>query len=329
MEYNLEASLLASIIESASETIYAKDREGRFVVVNTRAAQLIGYTPAELIGRTFAEVGPRDRALVSQADEARILATGQPVVSEYSMVINQRTIWASSHKSAWRDESGQICGIIGVVRDITAQKAAEEKIQTLLAEKELLLREVHHRIKNNMATVEAFLTIQADTEDNPEVIASLEEANGRIHTVMVLYEKLYQTTAYHSLVLEDYVSPLVDEILNALPGTGGLEVEKHFDFVSLDVSRLQSIGIFVNELITNAVKYAFGGRSGGKLSIAATVKDQTVTLQIADDGHGVSPEARNPKGFGMELIRLIAKTLHGRVLIDDSCGRTVTLEFPV
>ncbi len=162
-----QRNLLQTIIDSVSGNIFAKDLEGRYRAINAAGAQKNGYQAAQMIGKTNFELLPRTQAEDYQKSDDWVLSTGQTVEEEERVVAGGLERFFLIRKSLWRDEQGRTLGVIGVSNDITDRVHAQKRIESLLHEKEIVLREVHHRIKNNMATVAGLLTLQARNPATP------------------------------------------------------------------------------------------------------------------------------------------------------------------
>lgn len=215
----------------------------------------------------------------------------------------------------------------GFVIDITYRKVAEEKIKTLLHEKELLLREVHHRIKNNMLTITSLLFLQTESLKDPAAISALNDAISRIQSMVLLYDKLYRSSDFNELSVLDYLSPLVDEIINNFPNYHIVTIEKVIENFLLPTSMLFPIGIMINEILTNAMKYAFVGRNKGLLTVSAAKVENRISFSIKDDGVGITDTEETSNGFGLQLVNMLVKQIRGKVSIKNENGTTFTLTF--
>lgn len=202
----------------------------------------------------------------------------------------------------------------------------------LLEENRLLLVEVHHRIKNNMNVVRSLLSLQSATADEPAAQAVLAEAESRITSMAVLYDKLYLNQAWVSLPCDRYLGPLVDEIVSIFPLAGHITVRKELQDFALGSRQLMPVGIIINELITNAMKYAFAGRPQGTLLIRANADEREVCIEVADDGSALQAagDQRQPAGagFGLELVEGLAGQLDGSFRLEQNNGTRCTLLFP-
>jgi PAS domain S-box-containing protein len=230
-----------------------------------------------------------------------------------------------------RDAGGKAVRMVGTLGDIAGLKLAEEKVQKLLAEKELLLKEVHHRIKNYMGTMMSMLSLQANALKEPSAVQALRDARNRMQSMSVLYDKLYRSENPHQVSLARYLPALVDEVAGIFPNCSKVKVVTHIDDFIVDAKILSSLGIIVNELITNAMKYAFPGRDGGVLTVSFLLNGGRATLAVGDNGEGI-PESIDPErspGFGLMLVGMLTKQLRGDFRIERGNGSRCVLEFDV
>ena len=218
---------------------------------------------------------------------------------------------------------------IKLSRTITEWKTAENKIRNLLTEKEVILKEVHHRIKNNMGVINALLSMQSDAQDNPEVTNILMDAASRVESMRVLYDKLYQSDNFQKLSLREYISSLTQDIIGIFPKRCPVRLLVDIEDSDLDQKLMSTLGIIVNELITNSIKYAFAGRADGEIRIETRKAGSRMSLAYQDNGIGL-PEAvtfESSKGFGMQLLKLLVEEIGGSIRIDRSSGTKFLIEF--
>jgi PAS domain S-box-containing protein len=324
-----EEQLRASM-DNAPDGVYLSDLAGNFFYGNRKAEEMIGYRHEEIIGKNMMELNllPPDglaKAAELLQDNIRGISTGPDELTLKKKDGNH--IIVEINTSLVRHH-GQPA-VLGFVRDITERKKTEDKIKALLREKELLLKEVHHRIKNNMSSMMSLLSLQSHALKNPEAVAALLEARDRLRSMEVLYDKLYRTENLREMSIKDYLPPLVDEIVGVFPNGGMVKIEKRIDDIVLGVNVLSPLGIIVNELITNALKHAFTGREDGSISVSASAKDDHVILIIEDNGKGIpeSVDIANSSGFGLQLVGMLTAQLDGTVRIERRKGTRFVLEF--
>jgi PAS domain S-box-containing protein len=209
------------------------------------------------------------------------------------------------------------------------RKRAEEEIKRQLAEKQILLEEVHHRIKNNIASISGFLSLHLRSVSHPEALAALQDAIGRINSMGILYEKLLGSESYKDVSVKNYVESLIDTIVAMFPGKAKITLDKHITDFHLDPKRLFSLGIIINELLTNILKYAFPSGDSGLIRIFLVNAGKHVTLTMQDSGDGL-PEGFDinlSKGFGLRLVKMLSKQLGGSFVLENQTGTRSRVEF--
>jgi PAS domain S-box-containing protein len=221
--------------------------------------------------------------------------------------------------------------IVLIVQDITDRKAAEAEGRRQLEEKELLLKEVHHRIKNNIASIEALLSMQAELSGKDEVKSALRESIARVGSIRILYEKLLTSDDYQIVSTRGYIASLVDSLVAVFPDRRGVSIEQDIEDFPLSSRSMVAIGIIINELITNIFKHAFEGRDGGRISMRLTRPGTTARLVIEDDGVGIGDgvDAKRPSGFGLMIVKMMTQQLDGSFSMASEGGTTSIVEFRI
>jgi two-component sensor histidine kinase len=207
----------------------------------------------------------------------------------------------------------------------------EKKIQTLLAEKNLLLYEVHHRIKNNMNMVINMLTLQADTVRSRDCAEDLHSAIGRLKAMGILYDKLYRSDDVSSISIDRYLPALIEEIASVYPERSKVRIDVDVGDFRLDVTKMACLGMIVNELICNTMKYAFVGREAGSINVIAVASSQKAKLIFEDDGIGIPPTVNlvDPQSFGLKLVYGLSAQIGGELKAFSGPGTRFILEFPI
>lgn len=214
------------------------------------------------------------------------------------------------------------------------RKQAEEAIKASLHEKEVLLREIHHRVKNNLQIISSLLKLQSVFIDHPEMGKVISDSQGRIKTMAIVHEKLYQSNL-GSVDLGDYLTTVAEFTRQSLaPPETHVDFRMNFpaDPVTLKIDQAIPVGLIVNEILTNAFKYAFAGRKEGLISIRAERSaDGNLLLYVSDNGCGF-PEGKisaESSSFGLELIRLLTEQLDGKMEVNVKDGVSYSFSFPV
>ncbi|TVR85401.1 MAG: GAF domain-containing protein, partial [Spirochaetaceae bacterium] len=238
-------------------------------------------------------------------------------------------------KRTWTpDEEAFVSTVASLVAQLFENREkhhAQEALQQQLEEKELLLRETHHRIKNNLSSISSLLSLQAQDATHPETVSALEAAAGRVGSMSRLYERMLLSDVSGEIRVDHYLQDMVSTVLELYDESGSCNVEVQVDDFALGAKQLFPLGIIVNELLTNTMKYAFKGGCGGKVQVLAKLHNSEVRLTVADDGIGL-PEDFDPQtqgGFGLSLVQMLASQLQAELRIESVHGTQITLTFPV
>ncbi|MFA6507715.1 MAG: PAS domain S-box protein [Treponemataceae bacterium] len=322
--------LYRSIMNASPDTIIITNMESRILMTSPKALAMFDCKEEELLNHLITDfITPEDQDLAS-------LNVDQMFKGLISKLIEFRVFRADgtyfileANMEFICDSNKQPIQIVFILRNISERKQAEERIKTLLAEKELILKEVHHRIKNNMSTMMSLLSLQAGNAKSDFARIALQDAEKRMQSMGILYDKLYRSADFKMLSVKEYISALVDDILSNFPNKNIVTVNKSIQDFVLDANRLQPIGIIINELLTNIMKYAFRGRENGLISVSATNVYGHVAISIQDDGSGIpsSVSFENSKGFGLQLVQALTHQLDGTITIERGNGTKIIVEF--
>jgi two-component sensor histidine kinase len=198
------------------------------------------------------------------------------------------------------------------------------------AENELLLKEIHHRVKNNLEVVSSLLELQSAQMEDPSVQAAMLSSQNRVHSMGIIHQKLYQGEHLAAIEMRDYFKDLGESILNSFNAEGRINIACDMPKLILDVDTAISIGLITNELLTNSLKYAFIKKEKGEIRISMNEQNTegSLLLEISDDGIGKPINAKaQGTGFGTQLIDLLTKQLDGQLTYDVSNGTMVSLVF--
>jgi two-component system, sensor histidine kinase PdtaS len=223
------------------------------------------------------------------------------------------------------DEKGNLKQILAVLIDISVQKQAEKQIQENLREKEVLLQELNHRTKNNMQIILSMIHIKVQLAVDETQRAPLRELENKIYAMELVHEKVYQAKNLLSINLKTYCTELVSLVYESFfAGDKRVRILSDFHEIDVPIDTATTLGLILNELLTNALKYAFPGGRKGEIRILLTVDDaQNISLEVADNGAGVSPDFSMEKdaNIGLSLVhRLVINKLAGSMEIENKDG---------
>ena len=315
---------------SVSGLIYV-DLNGRVLEINRTMLALLGSPSVEETKKINMLEFPLLVKVGFSGDLRRAIDTGENIgnSTEY------QSKWGTTHYLEYYltpiKDGERLIGVMGKIEDITQRKTDEAKIESLLKEKDIILREVHHRIKNNMSSIEGLLRLQVENSGNEKVCRALKDAIGRISSMRILYEKLYQAEDFKGTSSSAYFNKLVDEIVSVFPDGREVTVEKELEDFLIPPDITFVLGIMVNELITNSMKYAFSDFNGDKLiKIEAVKNNHTVKITVRDNGNGISGEKDyTESGFGFKLIKLLSDQIGGTASLVNDSGAVFSIEFSI
>ena len=220
----------------------------------------------------------------------------------------------------------------GIVEDITDIKSFEKRITSLLKEKELLLKESHHRVKNNMGALAGLLTYHSSQQRDPDAASVLQDAASRAQSMMVLYDRLYTSEQYEELNFQEYLGQLIRDTVELNDPSGHIRAEIAGDDFPLNSRIVAPLGIILTELVTNSVKHAFYETTNAVIYASAIRRGNTVTVEYSDNGIRWEPPQRNSnveRGFGLELIEMLVEQLEGTLSVSSEEGTRYQIQFRV
>jgi two-component sensor histidine kinase len=213
---------------------------------------------------------------------------------------------------------------------VEALRASEAALRQAVAEREALLKELHHRVKNNLQVVSSLLEMQADIVGHPDALSSLAEARRRIETIASMHELLYQSDSFSEVDLSRYARELVEHVVSFYQKSSRVRVSVVSDGINIDLARAVPIGLLLNELVSNACKHAFTDDAEGHLDIRLDADEEAIQLQVKDTGSGLPADFDHRKSttLGLQLVHMLAKQLGGGVRFESGRGTTVNVFVP-
>ncbi len=318
-----------AVVETAAEGIVILDKSGKIVEVNKKALEFSGLKKEDVIGKNFIRIlskvklDPKD--IIS---EFKKILKGEKVKKRIRTLTNPKGEQVSfiAHYALLK-KKGKIIGLSIIIEDVTERCKAEEEIRASLREKEMLLREIHHRVKNNLQVISSLLSLQIQNMKEEEICNMLQESRGRIKTMAMVHERLYQSPSLMQINFKEYVEKLVTDIFFSY-GTEKIKKKIEVDDIHLNIDTAIPCGLIINELVTNSVKHAFPDGKG-TITIKLTHKDGKIQLTIADDGIGLPKnfDLENMDTLGLKLVDNLVSQLEGEIILNRSHGTLFKIVF--
>jgi PAS domain S-box-containing protein len=339
-EQNELARFLASIVDSSDDAILSKDMSGKILSWNEGAKQLYGYTAEEMIGKHISILAPPDRP--NEIPEImRRLAKGERI-KHYETVRLRKdgtSVHISLTLSPITNSAGEVIAVSAIARDITNRKKDEEEKNHLLneltnslAQKNVLLQEIYHRVKNNLQVISSLLELRSRSlsQDPKEAAAAFMDTIARIRAMALVHEKLYKTGNLDKLDFTVYLHNLVQQLLKSYAADKRIELKITGGPCYFALDRAVPLGLIFSELITNSLKYAYPS-GAGLIEIDFQIDDHTTTVQISDYGGGLPThiDFQTAKSFGFRIVKLLSKQIHAQIVHQRvGNGTSFTINIP-
>jgi PAS domain S-box-containing protein len=321
------------LIENASESIISTNIQGKMLILNKAASAYIGGIPEDFVGKSFWDVFPKEVADERMADTMKVLQSGKGQTEEITFPIQGKQYWFLSNRQPIKNSSGNFDSVLTIATDITERKKVEEKVKASLKEKETLLQEIHHRVKNNLTVVSSLLNLHGNSVENKEVKNALKESQGRIYAMSAVHETLYNSKNLAEIELIAYLTKLSGTLIQTYSvSSSKVEMKVKGDEVKMNIEKASPLGLTVNELITNSLKYAFPEDRDGEITVAIKKADNQLELIVADDGIGMPKglDWKNSKSLGLKLVRtLVENQLDGSIDMESKNGTKFTIKFKI
>ena len=335
---NIEKSLKESeskfrnLVETTPDMIWEIDKEGIFTYISPQSTDILGYTPQEVLGRNmFSFIDPdavdKVRKIFTTHKEknfGRIITLEVPAYCKdgTEITLEIRSVKASDNKD-------NLDGFQGIARDITERNIATNLLKTSIKEKDILLQEIHHRVKNNMQIISSLLNLQITYLDDNEAVNLLKESQNRVRSMAIIHEKLYQSNDFTKINLTEYINSLVNGLFYSYSIKNHINSIIDVDDVELNIETAVPIGLILNELVSNSLKHGFPDGKGEVFIKLKTVEDK-YEMTVSDNGIGFPKDIdfRNTDSLGLQLINNLVNQIDGEIKLIRNHGTEFRIIFP-
>lgn len=318
-----------ALVQEGYDMIAILDEKGRFKYIAPTVAAVLGQNPEKLIGtNAFYYVHPNDL---------------QRIIKQVSALAHQEQIKLSPYRFKnsvgewhWMEttltnmiHNSAVEGFVTNSHDLTDQITYQRKLEESLQEKDTLLAEIHHRVKNNLAVITSLMELQAMKSDKEELRDLLRMAQQRIQTIATIHELLYNAESLSYINFGENITHLVNSIEHMCAGTKNITIDIEAEYVALNIAQAIPCALIVNEVITNAFKHAFEERESGHLNIRLFEKDAIVFIEIEDNGIGLPQhfDSAQSSSIGMTIIHSLTEQLDGDLTFSSNHGTKVSFSF--
>jgi PAS domain S-box-containing protein len=330
-----EKERVEMIFDLAGVIMVTLDSQQHVQRINKKGCEVLGYPAAEIIGKNWFDnfLPETDRERTRAVFKQLMAGEIEPVKYFENPVLTKTgekrlVAW---HNTLLRDKGGKITGTLSSAEDITQRRRAEEELKAALREKEILLKEIHHRLKNNLQIVSSLLSLQAFNIEDERLINVLNGSINRINSMAEIHKLLYETESFVSIPFERYLREIAsnwyDSYADKIPG---ITIKPKAKNIFLDIEKAIPCALIVNELLSNAFKYAFPGRQPGEIIVRLYEKGDHYTLIVSDNGVGFPKdlEIRSASSLGMTIVKNLTAQLKGDMHLERRKGAAITITFP-
>ncbi|MEQ9310886.1 MAG: histidine kinase dimerization/phosphoacceptor domain -containing protein [Balneolaceae bacterium] len=335
MASNLQKRTLArdyldNIIETIRETLIVTDTEGIIVGINKAGLEMLHYKKEEIVGMEVKKFYD----LENMGDEYDANSANGSVFEFCLLTKRKKRIPVLFSEAELINGNNERVGRVCVATDITDRKKSDEQVKKSLKEKEVLLSEIHHRVKNNLAVISGILQLQAYETDNDEVTKALSESQARIQSISLVHEMLYHSDTLSFIDYRTYVNDLIQAITSMHINEGkNITVNSKVDEISLDVNQAIPCSLLLNEILVNSFKHAFKGKDEGLIMVEMRENNGLIELNIEDNGVGIQADNStnsNRSSLGKTLINTLVSQLKGKYKFrqnSEGTGTQINIRF--
>jgi PAS domain S-box-containing protein len=326
---------LAKILDLADDAIISVDEQQRIILFNQGAEKIFGYSYQEVVGQPLdvllpATLSEIHRQHIHDFAESHVTARRMGERGEIRGRRKDNTEFPAEASISKVDVEGMTMFTV-ILRDVTQRVAAEEKIKTSLREKEALLKEIHHRVKNNLQVVTSLLGLQSRVATDEQTRKMFQESQNRIHSMALLHESLYQSNNLSMIDFPDYIRQLASHLFHSYGVRADrIHLRTNLDELYLNLDSAVPCGLIINELVSNSLKYAFpDGREGEVRIDLHEHSDGQARLVVADNGIGLRSDIdwSTARSLGLRLVRSLAEQLGAKIQVKSNIGTEVQLTF--
>ncbi|PKL37435.1 MAG: hypothetical protein CVV44_13870 [Spirochaetae bacterium HGW-Spirochaetae-1] len=320
---------LKAVLSALPDVMFELDMDRRFLAFHARETDELYMQPHEFIGKKIDEVMPPDMIPLLDIMFRETLEKGSHSGTAYKLNVPKGETWYELSASIMGDPSTTTARFIVLVRDITERKRNEKALFDALEENRALLRELQHRVKNSLTMIGSLTILEGARSGNPAVETAMKNLEGRIKILSDLYSMLYESGNVREIRADIYLGRLCGSVMKVYGKHTG--VSMILDEVTMNVKKASVLGLILNELLTNAIKYARGGMEDGLIEVALHVREDRVELSVADNGPGLPEDfpVQKEGALGLKLVDMMAQQLKGALTYESGEKTIFTIGFPV
>ncbi|MGJ4788382.1 PAS domain S-box protein [Leptospira koniambonensis] len=327
---------LQAIIEGVKDSICAVDMDLKVISCNTAFELMVWklYGKRITVGQTIWDIAidnPEERERIIRNWSRALTGEVFKMERKISGLIKDSIVLEINYSSI-RDESHNMIGATQIIRDVTDRYQYEETLRKSLDEKEVMLKEIHHRVKNNLQVVSSLLSLQTDFTDDPKLVSILKECERRIQSMALVHKELYQNDTIADADFTEYLNNLLVALVQSFGANKRVGYSIESQDIRLNLDFAIPLALVFNELVSNSLKYAFPGDQKGEISVSISKTDNGLSISIGDNGVGLPKkvDVRKSEGLGLQLVGMLLDKLKAKWGLETvDIGTRYKIELPI
>ncbi|WP_321421963.1 PAS domain S-box protein [uncultured Methanobacterium sp.] len=334
MELKLQESeeKFREVFNNANDAIFLHEIKndgtlGNFLEVNDVACQRLGYTREELLQMTPPDIDTEETTKTIGPHVERLLKEGNATFEAVNLTCDGKEIPVEVNAHTFNLRGEKL--VLSILRDMTIRKEYEAQLRKSLNEKELLLKEIHHRVKNNLMVISSLLNLQSKYIKDKAALEVFRESQRRARSMALIHTMLYQSTDLKCINFGDYITKLTMELFRTYVTSDNIHLNLDVGSVPLDINTAVPLGLIVNELVSNSLKHAFSPGEEGDVTVKFRKEGDNYTFQVADNGKGFPEDLdfENTNSLGMRLVNTLTQQINGEIELNTTRGTCFTIKF--
>ncbi len=310
--------------------VLVADENGQIVFANNAVKDVLGFAPSEVLGKNWYEL--TDAGIMNKSEREQIVLEMAKGTYEQDVAkLQERPLRTKDGKLIWSQWSSKRMPdgkLVGIAQDITEKRDLKDSLVQKNEENEILLKEIHHRVKNNLQIISSFLNLQFREHKSDDVIKAIEKSKSRINAMAIAHNTIYKSSEFNRIDFGTYLNELVETMCQNHCTKASIEHDIDHCSPLFELDLAINLGMIATELVSNVLEHAFDENQAGKLVVRLNRKNDTKhELLISDNGKGIGPCTKDNKKLGLELVLALCDQINGEISVKNGVGTSVAISF--
>lgn len=323
-----------AILENTYDLVCEIDTQGRFLFISNNYERILGYTKEELIGKPVIDFGSKEEINLAEEKFDELLEKREDSIDTWRFRCkNGEWRYFEATGKVYQNDMGET-RVVVISRDVTEQRRRQEALRQALADRDILMKELNHRVKNNLAIIQGLINFSKYQTEDQAILDILTNLSSRIFSIASIHDSFGEIDSINVVDIAEYISTLINHTISAMsPEPNSIFFNNSIEPQNIRWDKVSLLGLCLNELASNSIKHGFRDKEGGTISISSRFEDSVLRIIYSDDGCGIkNMEAlgsESKEHMGMFLIKSMVNQLDGRFEVNQSPGFSIVMEVPV